>query len=74
MILRQMGKRLLLIQERTLSLQTSRVFIFGRNGMRIALTFAPFFQQTVFLTSGLIAIATRNGCRPASPTTLIALP
>jgi len=31
MILRQMGKRLLLIQERTLSLQASRVFIFGRN-------------------------------------------
>jgi len=31
MILRQMGKRLLLIQERTLSLQASRVFIFGCN-------------------------------------------
>jgi thioredoxin reductase (NADPH) len=31
MVLRQMGKRLLMVQERTLSLEASRVFIFGRN-------------------------------------------
>jgi CRP-like cAMP-binding protein len=31
MILRQMGKRLLMVQERTLSLEASRAFIFGRN-------------------------------------------
>src|SRR6201996_805509 len=31
MIMRQASKRLLLVQERTLSLETSRVFIFGRN-------------------------------------------
>jgi thioredoxin reductase (NADPH) len=31
LILRQMSKRLLMVQERTLSLEASRVFIFGRN-------------------------------------------
>jgi hypothetical protein len=33
---------------------------------------APFFQQTVFLTSGSIAIAIRNECLPACPKILIA--
>jgi thioredoxin reductase (NADPH) len=73
-ILETLGERLLLIQQRSLSLPTSRVLIFGHKGIRTAITSAHFFPRTVFLMSGSIVIAIRSGCLPASPTTLIARP
>ena len=73
-ILQTLGERLLLIQQRTLSLPTSRVLIFGRDKDATAITSANFFPRTVFLTSGSIEIPLRSGCLPASPTTLIARP
>src|SRR6202789_4318940 len=50
-ILETLGERLLLIQQRSLSLPTSRVLIFGRNREPTAITSAHFFQRIVFLTS-----------------------
>jgi len=74
MILETLGERLLLISNAPFPYQHRGCSSSAATRMRTAITSVHFFQQIVFLTSGLIATAIRNRCLPASPTTLIARP
>jgi thioredoxin reductase (NADPH) len=73
-ILETLGERLLLIQQRTLSLPTSRVPIFGRNKDADCHNIREFLSANRIPYEWLIVIPIRSGCPPASPTTLIARP